>query len=259
MNEKQNISDQVDQLYRAAPEEGAAFRKRTGFAAATAACLSASMNTADAAPVYIAGPASATLTNAGTAAININFNGDGFIDMRLSIYKTGGGDQFGVYLNPIAGNNYAHIIPPDTQFASARRFVTGQVINVFPTVPVTSFGGDLHGLRVLNTNVNPVTFGQWGSNSDTGFVGISFGAVDGFRAAWIRIHIANFGGLGTSTVVTILDAAFESDISTPIIAGAGIPLPEPSTAALMGLGMLAVGYRGVRRFRQREKEAPTDS
>lgn len=71
----------------------------------------------------------------------------------------------------------------------------------------------------------------------------------GNRLGWIRLTF----GDGVETIsVRIVDWAIESEPGVPINAGA---VPEPSTGTLTGLGLLALGARGVRKRRQRTTTA----
>ncbi|MFG0294969.1 MAG: PEP-CTERM sorting domain-containing protein [Maioricimonas sp. JB045] len=60
--------------------------------------------------------------------------------------------------------------------------------------------------------------------------------------------------------LTILDLAWEDRPSTPIAAGAtSTVVPEPTSAALMGLGMLAMGASGLRQRRRKKAEEEAES
>ena len=89
--------------------------------------------------------------------------------------------------------------------------------------------------------------------------------VDG-RFGWIRLVFAEitpeerfecFQGTQAPDVdctprgnLRIIDYAIETEVGTPIIAGA---VPEPGTGTLVGLGLLALGARGVRERRRQRK------
>ena len=91
----------------------------------------------------------------------------------------------------------------------------------------------------------------------TGFAGVQFNIAGQPHYAWLRLALSPLGDS-----LTIVDWAYEDQANTPIAAGA-VATPEPGSGALMGLGLLALGARGVRHRRKRladlEKagEAPT--
>jgi hypothetical protein len=80
----------------------------------------------------------------------------------------------------------------------------------------------------------------------TGFAGVRFNIGGQPHYAWLRLQINAAGD-----ALTIIDWAYEDQPNTAISAGA---TPEPGSGALVGLGLLALGARGVRHRRKRLAE-----
>jgi hypothetical protein len=79
-----------------------------------------------------------------------------------------------------------------------------------------------------------------------GIAGVRFNISGQPHYAWLRLQVAADG-----SSLTIVDWAYEDAPNTPISAGA---VPEPGSAGLVGLGLLALGARGVRHRRKRLAE-----
>jgi hypothetical protein len=80
----------------------------------------------------------------------------------------------------------------------------------------------------------------------TGIAGVRFNIGGQDHYAWIRLDVALDG-----SSLTIVDWAYEDAPGTRISAGA---VPEPGSGGLVGLGLLALGARGVRHRRKRLAE-----
>lgn len=95
--------------------------------------------------------------------------------------------------------------------------------------------------------------------SVTGFAGVRFDTAGGAAKhnGWVRLRLTNngFGGFTPTAQVgrvEVVDWAYNSAPDAPIAAG---QIPEPTGAALGGLGALALGASSVRRIaRQRRSE-----
>jgi len=68
----------------------------------------------------------------------------------------------------------------------------------------------------------------------------------GNQVGWIRMNFGGFGG-----PATFLSAAYNDTPGGSIVAG----VPEPGTAALTGLGLLALGAARVRKMRRERADA----
>jgi PEP-CTERM motif len=122
--------------------------------------------------------------------------------------------------------------------------------------------------KTLNTNGGGIAgfvSARASSNltSDRFFTGgINFGpSSDGIRTfgfvtdlgqlGWFRLDLGGTGG-----DVHYIAAAFNDEPGAPIHIGS---TPEPATTALLGLSLLAMGARGVRRLREQRKPTGTDA
>jgi hypothetical protein len=93
------------------------------------------------------------------------------------------------------------------------------------------------------------------------FVGTVNPGLDGIRTfgfltdedqvGWFRLDLGGAGG-----DIHFLAAAFNDEPGVPIHVGS---TPEPATTALLGLSLLAMGARGIRRLRQQRKPVGTDA
>lgn len=73
------------------------------------------------------------------------------------------------------------------------------------------------------------------------------------RFGWLRL---DFGGSGGP--VSYLDGAFNTTTGQGIVAGSLTAVPEPGSAALMGLTALAAGATALRRKKKRVETASTE-
>jgi MYXO-CTERM domain-containing protein len=89
--------------------------------------------------------------------------------------------------------------------------------------------------------------GSWSYN-ETGYVGFKFTSDGNTHFGWASVTI------GGSNRFTFNEAWYNSTPGASITAGQTSAVPEPSTYAV-GLGALALGAAGVRRWRQRKAVA----
>ena len=90
----------------------------------------------------------------------------------------------------------------------------------------------------------------------TGIAGVQFDRSGNTHFAWVRLDVDRDAN-GFPHTLTILDLAWEDSPNTAIAAGATSSttvVPEPTSAALMGLGMLAMGASGLRQRRKKKAE-----
>lgn len=80
------------------------------------------------------------------------------------------------------------------------------------------------------------------------FIGFRFGNGTDFRYGYIEVLWTWTGDRATSSF-EILSAAYEDQLNTPILAGAQPTVPEPTSMAIFGLGVLGMAYRARRKAR----------
>lgn len=104
----------------------------------------------------------------------------------------------------------------------------------------------------MRRRAGTVTSGTWLPGS-TGFAGVRFDlGIGNFAYGWVRMKVEDTGSnpnAGWPDKVTIYDWAYETSANTPILAGAGGPIPEPSRA------LLALAGAGAAFLRRRRKQA----
>jgi hypothetical protein len=98
------------------------------------------------------------------------------------------------------------------------------------------------------------------NGAKTGYVGFKAGS-HGSYYGWLRVKVSgNNNGvadqvslLAVNGIIGAYDNVSDPNFSS-FKAGSIVPTPEPATAALGGLGLLALGAQGVRELRRRRKQ-----
>ncbi len=89
-----------------------------------------------------------------------------------------------------------------------------------------------------------IPFGDWSTTGGTAYLGFEFGNPLDPQAGWAQISTTT---TGTGSSFEILSYAYQTVGDTPISAGEGAPVPEPSALSLLALG--GVGLIALRRRR----------
>lgn len=215
---------------------------------------------ADAAIVY-SGP-----LNVGFNVSTVNASSTNAISPPIVFSSTAGAPAFGIAgndrgpANPVGstdilwavGAGYAGVGGTGGVFANAPSFPA----TVLPQVSSNTVGSVGSAASLVwaavgvpgNMAIDP--FGVGNSGTTTGFFGFTFASTAAATlTGWARIQITSAGGLPTS--MTLIDWAYETDGSAIHVGDTGgSQVPEPATAGLLALGLLAGGASGLRRRRK---------
>lgn len=166
----------------------------------------------------------------------------------------GGGVDFQFFDRQASGGNWAWG-RAYRQTSPQHRFMRDATGNI-PRQAVKLSSGDLVGTAgsgLGSGTYNPFFAGtgpafQGGFTSDTGLVGFQLGGSGNF--GWIRVAVA-----GTNQL-TVVDWAYDNT-GAHLFAGqeSSTAVPEPSSAFLLGLGLLSLGAVGLREKRRNAREA----
>jgi hypothetical protein len=203
----------------------------------------------------VASSASAAVIYSGPQ--NLQFqSGNQAIDMN------GGGNDFNIYrqsnglyvqgLSQTDAQIAVGINPTDAAAISAGTSISGS--DAYGTGFIGSPGNKtLVGYDGANGNAISGLFAPAGPGTNTAFVGVRLSNGADWNYGWIRITVPYNINAGQATIV---DWAYESNVNSAILAGAGAPsgggVPLPGAAALAAL---AAGASGVRGRRKRERAA----
>ncbi|WOO43463.1 hypothetical protein [Rubellicoccus peritrichatus] len=187
------------------------------------------------AAIQYSGPKSIVLNaNTTTSQVNymLNFDGDGYNDVEIRQVEFGGG-----------ASQFAIGFIPNTTTRSNRMLVetANNWIDKLSSGNLIGPGGNFDfGSNYLRVSFNG-TMG-YGNFTGRGFGGFQFEATGGaIHYAWADMTVAANG-----SSIIIHGWAYEDTPNTTIAAGA---IPEPAEVG-MGLGLLALGAAGLRRWRK---------
>ena len=184
------------------------------------------------ADIIYSGPLNTVITAGNT--LEFDFNSDALNDVRLTVV----GSSFNA-----DGVNGAEIFANPGTSSYAQKFNFGDLI---PDA-AGSFGLGFMGWYLGGIATNPWGALQAGVNATgpvTGFMGFTFGGFNG----WMELSLAA-DTLGIPVSITVKGWAYDNT-GAPIPAGAISAVPEPGTASIAGLAMLAAGAVGLRRRRE---------
>jgi hypothetical protein len=96
----------------------------------------------------------------------------------------------------------------------------------------------------------PVLQADWGSDS---FAGFRFGSGSDWNYGYLEVTWDS-----ANKTFNILSGAYESQLNTPILAGALAPVPEPgaATMAFGALASLCLGGRALKRWKKQRRSEP---
>jgi hypothetical protein len=121
-----------------------------------------------------------------------------------------------------------------------------QGLNLFYKVAVGSRSSNANGRRPVSDYDHKYLAFQFG-NSDQG------GAL---RYGWIEVGLTIFGYNAGGPLVTIYRYGWDNTGAQPTMGQ--VPVPEPSSAAIVALGAMALGARGMRAWRQKRDAATVE-
>jgi hypothetical protein len=206
--------------------------------AAAGAAVGAMASAAQASVTYT--PANITVSSAGTNSVNVDVNNDAADDFTLTA-STSSGLQIQKANSPTVINGaYADQMTTDTPPVTGNAFA----MNYGDAVPLVTSPS----APVYDTLANIITAdgstGYFTTGAGPKYIGVSLldAAVSGNDDTQRTYGYIKFQTLSTGTTVSgqILGYGWESQVNTPISAGAGEPVPEPAS-----LGLLAMGAAGL--------------
>ena len=208
-------------------ENSSSSRKRIAYSLAAGAAAGLA-TTANAEVVY---SGSQDIDIAQFSSQNINLDGDAYNDILLKNYVFFGGNYQGAYVNFAPGRLVGFY--SGLSYASALEM--GDLIDA--TTATGSFVGSMaYGANNPSAEFNSV---------EDAFIGLSFPINATNHYGWLRVSVDNSAG-----TFVVHDWAYNDTPGVGLLAGEGMPVPEPGT-----LGLLAAGAAGVAALRRRNKKS----
>jgi hypothetical protein len=202
------------------------------------------MTTAAGAALAMAPAADASIVYSGTANYPLPDGSSNIAYLNLDNAGTGStATDATLAVFPASGPTNANML---AFYTSQGIFTTGgpNVANFSSGAQIgPSYSNIVDGSTSLGVPVSRRLLNFYGT---VGIAGVRFNIGGQDHYAWIRLDVALDG-----SSLTIVDWAYEDAPGTRISAGA---VPEPGSGGLVGLGLLALGARGVRHRRKRLAE-----
>ena len=236
-----------------AVRRGFASRQVRYSAAAAAGAALAGAGAANAALITSPNEGFSVSTVSGANSAGFDVDGDGnfdiFAGVTASLFSSTGFFSSSSYPGYISQYNSAFISNPNgLGFASASSMFAQSRAGLTSTYTYTSIFSTFP--AYLGTNAGLTT-------TFSGYFGFAFFAGSNATATpnlgWLHAIVRFAPGF---TSFTFDKAAYESVPGVPVHIGPQRmnPVPEPSSVGLMGLGLLALGGRGLREWRRRKKK-----
>ena len=214
------------------------------FGAASAALAVGSA--AEATVIYSAPGTNIAIAGIVGGTIGVDFDGDGT-------------DEFAITLNGTDGGTFGYGLAVINNDGLSNNMIGGFYSS---STPIASIAG------TTARNIAKGAFTSGGTSNSTGLtgsvngiLGVSFDLGAGALFGWIKVHVTRTGpGAGGAPLsLTLVEHAYEDVLGVAIGAGhdtslTTTPVPEPASAGLAGLGLLALGAAGLRRMRKQRAE-----
>jgi len=202
-------------------------RRWAGYAAAGAAGMGVLASGPSAKADIIFTPADVVLSP--NSSFLIDFNHDGANELHLFDLKGGISTSGLVAASGIGNGN--QVVIRSTQFRQASALLPGAKIG-----PSANFYRD----GLLAYCYFGLFGGPW-TSVENGFLGVKLSLNGQTYFGWAELTVTKAEGLN-NVEATLEGYAYNNVPHAPILAGQGLPSPEPGTLGLLALGSLGLGY-----------------